>query len=142
MQGNIKPRSHEDHEDIVQKYDFEQISKEVVDCCFQVHQKMGTGLLEDLYTEPLCIEFEKRNIKYELEKQIPVYYDGQLLKRSCRLDMVIDNAIILELKAVEKILPIHEAQLITYLKVAKLKTGFLINFKNPYFKSAIKRFVL
>ena len=142
MRSNVEPRRHEVHEEIAQKHNFEKLSKDVVDCCFQVHQKLGTGLLEELYTEPLCIEFDRKNIKYELEKQVPVYYDGQLLKRSCRFGMVIEDSIILELKAVEKILPIHEAQILTYLKVANLKTGFLINFKDPYFKAAIKRFVL
>ncbi|MEO5365358.1 MAG: GxxExxY protein [Magnetococcus sp. WYHC-3] len=143
MRSNkIEPRRHEDHEDTVQKHNFERLSKDVVDCCFQVHQKLGSGLLEDLYQEPLCIELEKKRLSYELEKQIPVYYDGLQLKRSCRLDFVVEGLIVLELKAVEKILPVHEAQILTYLKVADLKTGFIVNFKDPYFKTAIKRFVL
>ena len=139
---NLQPRSHEEHKEAFQKHDFEGISKEVVDCCFKVHQKLGSGLLESLYEEPLCIEMERKNIPFEVQKEIPVFYDGCKLKKSCRLDILVNNQIILELKAVDRILPIHEAQIITYLKITNLKTGFLINFNEPYFKQAIKRFVL
>lgn len=138
----VEPRRHEDHEDIPCKHSFENLSKQVVDCCFQVHQKLGSGLLESLYVEPLCIELHKKGLIFEAQKDVPVFYDGIKLKNTCRLDVVIDNQIILELKAVEKVLPVHEAQLITYLKITGLKTGFLVNFNEPYFKAAIKRFVL
>jgi GxxExxY protein len=138
----IEPRRHEDHEVIMKKFDFDILSKEVVDCCFKVHQKMGCGLLEDLYEEPVCIELDKKNIPFIAQKSLPVFYDGKKLRKTLRLDVLIDNQIILELKAVDRLLPVHEAQIITYLKITGVKTGFLINFNEPYFKNAIKRFVL
>jgi len=138
----IEPRRREEHEVIEHKYDFDALSKEVVDCCFKVHQKMGSGLLEDLYEEPVCIELEKKNIPFESQKVIPVFYDGKKLRKNLRLDIVIDDQIILELKAADRILPVHKAQILTYLKVTGIKTGFLINFNEPYFKQAIQRFII
>lgn len=138
----IEPRRHEAHEVSVQGHGFEALSKDVVDCCYQVHQKLGPGLLEELYEEPVCIELEKKNLSFEAQKQIPVYYDGRKLRKVCRLDILIENQIVLELKAVDRLLPVHEAQILTYLKVTNLKTGFLMNFNEPYFKKAIRRFVL
>lgn len=139
----FEPRRHEEHEVITaHKYNFEDLSKQIVDCCYRVHQFMGVGLLESLYEEPVSIELKKKGLSFELQKEIPVFYEGIRLKNSFRLDIVIENKIILELKAVDRILPVHEAQIITYLKVTGLKTGLLVNFHEPYFKAAIKRFVL
>lgn len=137
----FEPQRHEAHKDS-SSLSFEFLSKDVVDCCFQVHRKLGSGLLESLYSEPLCIELAKKGISFEVQKEIPVFYDSVKLKNTCRLDVVVENQIIIELKAVERILPVHEAQIITYLKISGLKIGFLVNFNDPYFKSAIKRFVL
>lgn len=137
-----EPRRHEVHEDSSKNYDFEHLSKAIVDCCFQVHQRLGPGLLEELYEEPVCIELNKRGLSFETQKHVPVYYEGHKLKKSCRLDILVENKIILELKAVDRILPVHEAQILTYLKVTSLKTGFLVNFNEPFFKKAIRRFVL
>ena len=112
-----------------------------MDCCFQVHKKLGAGLLEDIYEEPVCIELQNKGLSFETQKQIPVFYEGQKLKKCFRLDIVVENTIILELKAMDRILPIHEAQILTYLKITGLKIGFIVNFKDPYFKTAIRRFV-
>lgn len=136
-----EPRRHEGREVFVMS-DFDPVSRAVVDCCFQVHRKLGTGLLEDIYEEPVCIELQKKGLSFEAQKQIPVFYEGQKLKKAFRLDIVVENAIILELKAMEKILPIHEAQILTYLKITGIKIGFIVNFREPYFKAAIRRFVL
>jgi GxxExxY protein len=138
----IEPRRHEAHEVFVSKYTFEDLSREIVDCFFQVHKKLGSGLLESLYEEPVCIELDKKGLFFEVQKEIPVFYDGKKLKNTCRLDIVVEKQVILELKAVERILPVHEAQIITYLKITGLNLGFLVNFHDPYFKTSIKRFVL
>ncbi len=137
-----EPRRHEDHEEEKVKYNFENLSKDVVDCCFQVHKKLGCGLLEEIYEEPLCIELENKGLSFELQKHSPIFYDGKKLNKTCRLDVVVENKIILELKAVSKLLPIHEAQILTYMRVTSLKIGFLVNFHEPYFKNEIRRFVL
>ena len=85
---------------------------------------------------------EEHEVSFEAQKDIPVFYDGCKLSKTCRLDLLVEEKIIIEIKAVDRLLPVHEAQIITYLKITGLKTGFLINFNEPYFKAALKRFVL
>lgn len=125
---------------VVEKIDFDPLSREVVDSAYKVHQYFGAGLLEKLYEEALCLELQKRNIPFERQCHLPVFYEGQLLDAPLRLDLVVDKKIVIEVKSVEKILPVHEAQILTYLKLSKIDLGFLINFHEPYFKSALKRF--
>lgn len=137
-----EPRRHEAHEAGTQTAQFCPLSKAVVDCCFQVHRNLGPGLLEALYEEPACIEMQKKGLAFEAQRHIPVYYEGRRLQKSCRLDVLVEDKIILEIKAAEKIMPIHEAQILTYLKVSGLRIGFVMNFGDPYFKRAMRRFVL
>jgi len=129
------------HEALTSK-EFDTLSKEVVDCAFQIHQTMGAGLLESIYEDCFEVELNKRNIPYERQKLIKVEYMGNKIPTSFRLDLVIDGQIIAELKSVEKIIRAHQAQILTYMRTSNIKTGFSINFGEPYFKSAIKRFVL
>ena len=137
----IPPRSHEEHE-AVTKISFDEISRQVVDSAFKVHQTIGSGLLEGLYEECMIIELRKRGIPFERQKEIPLFYEGELIPATYKLDLVVAGCLIVELKSVVKIMPAHEAQILSYLRTSGIKTGLLINFGEPYFKAAIKRFVL
>lgn len=103
-----------------------------------VHRELGAGLFENVYENALCIEFEKRGIRYERQKRFQVEYQGQSVGQMVA-DLVVEEEVIVELKSVKELLPLHEAQLIAYLKAAKLKTGLLINFNVRLLKSGIKR---
>jgi GxxExxY protein len=139
--NNILTRREEDFTKSTKK-NFSTLSKEVVDTAYYVHQKLGSGLLESIYQESMMIALKRKGLPFEVEKQCPVFFDGERLKTALRLDIVVDSQIVLELKSVEKIMPAHTAQILTYMRMGKYNTGFLINFGEPYFKNAIKRFVL
>ncbi len=116
-----------------------QIAQKVVDSAFQVHKALGPGLLESAYEVCLCHELEKHGLKYRSQVILPVSYDGLRLDAGYRLDVLVEEQIIIELKAVERVEPLHKAQLITYLKLSKLRLGFLINFNVELIKSGIIR---
>ena len=105
-----------------------------------MHKALGPGLLESIYEECLCIEFDNKKIEYERQKEIPIEYRGVKLNTNYRIDLVVQNKLLLELKACETLLPIHEAQTLTYLKLTGLKIGLLINFSVLLLKDGIKRF--
>jgi len=102
---------------------------------------MGPGLLESIYEECLYKEIILRNLSVEKQVFLPLIYKGDELKKDFRLDLLVEGEIIIEIKAVETILPVHEAQIISYLKLAGKKMGFLINFNVPLIKQGFKRFV-
>ena len=116
-------------------------AQQVVDACYRVHKELGPGLLESVYHWCVMAEVKLRGIKADQEVVIPVYYRGQKLNKEFRIDVLIENEIILELKAVEILLPVHKAQLISYLKLAEKKLGFLVNFHVQVIKDGIYRFV-
>ena len=118
-----------------------QITHQVIGSCIEVHKKLGPGLLESTYEECLCHELNLVGLKFSRQKSLPVVYKGIRLDCGYRLDLVIENRLILELKAVEKVMPIHEAQLLTYLKLSGLSLGLLINFNVCYLRDGIKRMV-
>jgi len=118
------------------------VSKQIVDCAFHVHKAIGAGLLESAYEECMEKEFVKRRMDYKRQHEMPIYYDGEKLKTPYRVDFLVENCVIVELKAVEKVLPIHEAQILTYLRLSKNHLALLINFSTPLIKNGIKRFVL
>lgn len=115
------------------------LGKEIVNAAFNIHKKMGPGLLESIYEECFCIELSKKNIFYEFQKPLHLSYDGVLLKNQFRLDLIIENTIIIELKSVESLLSLHHAQILSYLKLTDCKLGYLINFNVPLIKDGIKR---
>jgi GxxExxY protein len=117
------------------------LTGEVIGAAIEVHKALGPGLLESTYEECLCVELGLRNLPYERQKDIPIKYRGVNLDCAYRLDIVVSNQLIVELKACESIQPIHEAQLLTYLKLSDLKVGLLINFNVPVLKEGIKRLV-
>lgn len=116
------------------------ISRIAVDAIFRVHSLLGPGLLENTYEECLYYELNKRQLFVERQKKIPVFYDDKKIDAGYRIDMIIENELILELKAVEKLLPVHTTQIHTYLKLSGIKTGLLINFNTPLIKDGIKRY--
>lgn len=115
------------------------LSRQVVDCVFEVHTNTGPGLLESVYEECLAKEFDMQGIQYLRQHDIPVKYKNYYLDKSFRVDFLVENGIILELKAVDSILPLHTAQLLTYLKLSDYRLGLLINFNVPLIKNGIKR---
>ena len=118
-----------------------EISNEVIGAAIEVHRNLGPGLLESAYEECFCYEFDRRGIKYERQKPLPIAYKETKLDCGYRLDLVVNDLVILELKAVDQIQPIHSAQVLTYLKLSKMKLGILINFNVTVLKSGIKRIV-
>jgi len=118
-----------------------RISKEIIGAAIEVHRHLGAGLLESAYEECLCKELEIRNIVFKRQKPLAVVYKGITLDCGYKLDIVVEDKVILELKSVNKIEPIHDAQLLTYLKLADLKLGILLNFNVPILKEGIKRIV-
>jgi GxxExxY protein len=121
--------------------EFEQIVSSVVDGALAVHKELGPGLLEGVYADAMAIELAYRGLKYERERRITLTYRGKPL-RSHRLDLVVDNRILLELKAVERLMPIHRSQVIGYLRASALRLALLINFNTDWLRSQIKRVVL
>ncbi|MDD2734208.1 MAG: GxxExxY protein [Desulfuromonadaceae bacterium] len=117
-------------------------TREIIAAALEVHRHLGPGLLESAYEECLCHELDLRNIPFERQKPLPIFYKGKNLDCAYRLDLVVKEKILLELKSVEIVLPIHEAQILTYLKLTGLRTGLLINFNEALLKDGISRFVL
>jgi len=120
----------------------ELIAKAIVDCVFKVHKNLGPGLLESIYEVCLCHELAKNQLSYQRQVTIPITYDGINFEEGLRLDVLVEECIICELKAVEALLPVHSAQLLSYLKLTGHRLGFLINFNVPVIKQGIKRIIL
>jgi len=121
--------------------DLNSISGQIVDAAMKVHSALGPGLLENAYEACLRHELSKRGLRIEQQVALPVVYDGVKIDLGYRLDLLVDDEIIVELKAVEKLLPIHEAQLLSYLKLSGKKLGLRINFNVLHLKDGIKRMV-
>ncbi len=122
--------------------EFDSLSNRVIGCAIEVHRLLGPGLLESTYEQCLAHELRLAGIKFQLEAALPVEYKGIRLDCGYRIDLIIEEKLIVELKNVESILPIHEAQLLTYMKLAKISTGLLINFNTKLLRDGIRRFVL
>lgn len=137
----MESQSHEDTKLTVIDFKTEALATEVVDSCFKVHSFFGPGMLESIYESALCKEFEKRNIPYTRQQTIPVFYEGELVGDGFRADIIIDEKILLEIKACESLLPVHRAQILSYLRLANLPLGFLINFNNSIIKNGIVRII-
>lgn len=118
-----------------------EIAKIVVNTCYNIHVKLGPGLLESVYEEILFFELVNLGLKVERQKAIPVIWKDIKIKIGFRVDLVIENKVILELKSVEKIAAVHPKQLLTYLRVTDMKLGLLINFKEKLIKDGITRVV-
>jgi GxxExxY protein len=122
--------------------EFDLLSKKVIGRALEVHRALGPGLLESAYEQCLAFELSAANISFQLQHPLPLEYKGIKLDCGYRADLLIENKLLVELKSVDKMLPIHEAQLLTYMKIAKVPIGLLINFNVKQLKMGLKRFVL
>ena len=118
-----------------------RLSEKIIGCAIEVHRALGPGLLESVYEECLCHELKLQSLSFECQKPLPVSYKGVVLDSGYRLDIVVENQVVVELKTVEILLPVHEAQLLTYLKLTGIRLGLLINFNVPVLKDGIKRMI-
>jgi len=118
------------------------ISGAVIGAAIEVHRALGPGLLESAYEACLAYELTERDIPFERQKPIPILYKGVALDAGFRADLLVDGLVVVELKAVDALAPVHEAQVLTYLKLTGCKLGLLINFNVPVLKHGLKRLVL
>ena len=121
---------------------FDKLSNQIIGCAIEVHKNLGPGLLESTYEQCLAYELKKSDVPFKLQHPLPVEYKGIKLDCGFRIDMLVDDKIIVELKSIDSILPIHQTQLLTYLKLSGIRIGFLMNFNVKYMKNGIKRMVL
>ena len=118
---------------------YNALSRQVIGAAIEVHKELGAGLLESAYEFCLKTELERQGLEVETQVDLPLFYKGEPTGKSYRIDMLVENKIVIELKSVEKLLPIHEVQLVTYLKLTNNAIGLLINFNVPVLKDGVKR---
>jgi GxxExxY protein len=125
-----------DHDEYVR---INKVSNIIIGAAIDVHKELGPGLLESVYEECLKIELESKGIKVETQKELPLIYKGQQTGKTYRIDMLVDDRVVVELKYVEALKPVNEIQTVTYLRLSNLRVGLLINFNVPVLKDGIKR---
>lgn len=121
--------------------ELEAIVTRTIGCAIRVHKKLGPGFREGIYQDAVRIDLTRHELPWDSELWIDVFYEGQPLRRQ-RLDLVVDRLIVVEIKAVERLHPVHEAQILSYMKAAHLPVGLLMNFNSKLLKSQLRRFVL
>jgi GxxExxY protein len=122
--------------------DEEAIGKYIVNACFKVHTELGPGLLEKVYEVCVAHELRKAGLAVARQIDIPIQYDGLTFEEGLRLDLLVENKVIVEIKAVDQVNPVWQAQVLSHLKLTRLRLGYLINFNAPLIKDGIKRFIL
>jgi GxxExxY protein len=120
----------------------ERLAAQIVDAAYRVHTTLGPGLLESVYEICMRQELTRRAIPFKTQVAIPIVYDGVRLESALRLDLLVNDCIIVELKSVEQMSPLYEAQLLSYLRLSRLRLGFLINFNVPLIKQGIQRIII
>lgn len=139
---NISHRGTENTERFITDIkELNKITEKIIGCAIEVHRNLGPGLLESIYESALCVEFDNNDVEYQRQILIPVRYKGNIIGEH-KLDLLVENEIIVELKAIDKMAPIFEAQLLSYLKMADKRLGLLINFNTEKLKDGIKRIIL
>ena len=118
------------------------ITYKIIGCAYEVHKILGPGLLESTYETCLCYELEKQGLKFEKQKELMINYKGATLNNGYRIDILVEDSIVLELKSVENLLPIHTAQNLTYLKLSEHNLGLLINFNVTNLQNRIHRYII
>jgi len=141
------PQSHEgtkNHEGKLEPLSTaeEKIGKIIVNAAFEVHKRLGPGLLERVYELCFCYELKKRGLKYKRQLDIPIVYDNLIFHEGLRLDVLVEDLVICELKAIENVNPVWEAQILSHLKLTNKRLGYLINFNVPLIKNGLRRFVV
>jgi GxxExxY protein len=122
--------------------EFDELSRRVIGCAIEVHRNLGPGLLESTYRQCLACELSHAGIPFQMEVPLPVQYKEMLLDCGYRIDLLVGGDLIVEIKCVETLLPIHQAQILTYMRLSKIPVGLLINFNVTKLQNGIKRFVL
>lgn len=117
------------------------LTEDIIKGAIDVHRALGPGLLESVYEECLAIEFQLRGLQFERQQSLAIQYKGRRVAGELRVDLCVERQVIVELKAVETLLPVHEAQLLTYLRLSNMRFGLLINFNVPRLKDGLKRIV-
>jgi len=118
-----------------------ELSKIIVNSCYQIHKELGPGLFESVYEECLCFELNQQGLFVERQKELPVIYKSIKMEIGFRTDLIVENKVIVEIKSVEAITPVHQKQVLTYLRLTRLKLGLLVNFNESLIKSGIQRIV-
>jgi GxxExxY protein len=121
--------------------DIDHLTGRIIGCAIEVHRQIGPGLLESIYESALSVEFDIAGIRFERQIALPVEYRGRIIGEH-RLDFIVERTVVVELKSVERMDPVFEAQVLTYLRLAKLKVGLLINFNSRLLHEGIKRLVV
>lgn len=124
-----------------EKQRINDLTEKIIGCAIEVHRAIGPGLLESAYEECLCFELAQAGIRFERQVPLPVSYKGIQLDCGYRIDIVVEGVVIIEIKAVERIIPVHEAQLLSYLKLYDKPVGLLLNFHAPRLRDGLKRIV-
>jgi GxxExxY protein len=124
---------------LLQQTDYERIGKSILNCAFEVHKNLGPGLLESVYEVCLLTELKNSNLSIKSQVELPVFYKGEKLNKTFFIDILVEDAIVIELKSVEVLLPVHEIQMLTYMKLGDFKLGFLLNFNESILKNGIRR---
>jgi GxxExxY protein len=122
--------------------EFDELSRSVIGCAIEVHRTLGPGLLESTYRQCLAFEFSQARISFQMEVPLPVRYKEVLMDCGYRIDLLVNGNLIIEIKSVETLLPIHQAQILTYMRLANVPLGLLINFNVTKLQNGIKRFIL
>lgn len=118
-----------------------EITSKIIECSIKVHTILGPGLMESSYEECLEYEFTKRNVQFDRQRELPITYEGKTLSKGYRVDFLVENSVIVEIKAVDMLNELHHAQMLTYLKLSGCKCGLIINFNVSRIKYGIKRLV-
>jgi GxxExxY protein len=121
--------------------DLEELVHRTIGCCLRVHSELGPGLLERIYVRAICLELPAAGLPFEHRKRVPVFYRGRLLCEQV-LDVVVDGRLVLEVKSVEQLAPVHQAQILSYLRASGIRVGLLMNFNVPVLKQGLRRIVL
>jgi iron complex transport system substrate-binding protein len=121
--------------------DIEETARKAVDCGFQIHQELGLGLLESVYEALIELKLKRLGLAVERQVPVPISYDGVVLQEGFRIDLLVESTLIIEVKSVERLMPVHGKQLLTYLRLTKRPLGLLMNFGNGTFREGLKRVV-
>lgn len=118
-----------------------KLAKEILDISFQIHKTTGPGMFESVYANLLCFELSKRGFSYTREQVIPLVYEEIRLEQAFKADVIVENLVLIEIKSIDELAPVHLKQVITYLRLTNLKLGLLINFNAPLLKEGIRRVI-
>jgi GxxExxY protein len=118
------------------------LTRKIIGLAIEVHRQLGPGLLESIYEECLCLELKEAGVQHRREVPLPIIYKSVRLDCGYRLDIVVEGRVLIELKAVDRLMPIHEAQILTYLRLSRIPKGLLMNFNEAVLKDGLRRFVV